>query len=104
MYNVHVHVHVLMNVLVHVHTTLLNSIVNLQVLVYNVHVHILNGIVNLQCHYGWEKVRIFEPLFIRDPFEAKSLKLYYHAYVNVCTCALVQSKHVVNNVEMFQKD
>ena len=50
-----------------------------------------------------KKVRMFEPSFICCAFEAKFLpsKLRCQAHFNVCTCALVQSKHVVNNVGVF---
>ena len=49
--------------------------------------------------------RIFEPSFVCYAFEAKFLpsKLRCHTHFNVCTCALVQSKRVVNNVGVFQK-
>ena len=50
-----------------------------------------------------KKVRIFEPSFICYAFEAKflPLKLHCHAHFNVCTCALLQSKRVANNVGVF---
>ena len=46
-----------------------------------------------------------EPLFVCYTFEAKFLcsKLRCHAHFNVCVCALLQSKHVVNNVGVFQE-
>ena len=52
-----------------------------------------------------KKVRFFEPLFVSNAFEAKFLpsKLHCHAHFNVCRCALVKSKRVVNNVGVFQK-
>ena len=45
-----------------------------------------------------KKVQMFEPLLQISPF-----KLRCHVYFNVCTCTLVQSKCVVNNVGEFQK-
>ena len=54
---------------------------------------------------GWEKVRRFEPSFVRCTFKTKFLpsKLRCHAHFNVCTCALLQSKRMVNNVGVFQE-
>ena len=57
------------------------------------------------CTRAGKKVRIFEPSFICYAFEVKLLpsKLRCHAHFNVCTCSLVQSKCVVNNVGVFHK-
>ena len=54
---------------------------------------------------GGKKVRTFEPSFVCYAFEVKFLpsKLRCHAHFIVCTCALVQSKRVVNNVGVFHK-
>ena len=51
------------------------------------------------------KVRRFEPSFVCCAFEATFLpsKLRCHAYFNVCACALLQSKRVVNNVGVFHE-
>ena len=48
---------------------------------------------------------LLKPLFVCYTFEAKfhPSKLCCHIHFNVCTCTLVQSKCVVNNVGMFQK-
>ena len=52
-----------------------------------------------------EKIQMFEPSFVCYAFKTKFLpsKLNCHTHFNVCTCALVQSKRVVNNFGMFQK-
>ena len=57
------------------------------------------------CIRAGKKVRIFEPSFVCYAFEVNFLssKLRCNAHFNVCTCTLVQSKHVVNNVGVFQK-
>ena len=54
---------------------------------------------------GGKNVRRFEPLFIFYTFETKFLpsKVRCHTHFNVCACALVQSKRVVNNVSMFDE-
>ena len=48
---------------------------------------------------------MFEPSFVRCAFKPKFLlsKLRCHVQFNICTCALIQSKHVINNVGMFKK-
>ena len=52
-----------------------------------------------------KKVQMFESSFVCCTFEAKFLllKLCCHTHFNVYTSTLVQSKHVVNNVGVFQK-
>ena len=51
------------------------------------------------------KVQMLESSFVCCAFEAEFLllKLSCHAHFNVCTYTPVQSKHVVNNVSVFQK-
>ena len=51
------------------------------------------------------KVQRFEPSFVCCAFEATFLpsKLRCHTYCNVCACALLQFKRVVNNVGMFHE-
>ena len=56
------------------------------------------------CTRAGKKVRIFEPSFVCYAFKAKFLpsKLRCHVHFNVCACALLQSKRVVNNVGVFE--
>ena len=58
------------------------------------------------CTRAGTKVGMFEPSFVCCAFEAKflPLKLRCYAHFNVCTCALLQSKHVVNNVGVLQEN
>ena len=54
---------------------------------------------------GGKKVRRFEPSFVCCALEGKFLssKLYCHARFTVCTCTLLESYHMINNMEMFQE-
>ena len=74
-----IHVHVFIHVYMHMYTC----------------IHIRAG----------KKVQKFESSFVCCAFEATFLllQLSCHTHFNVCTCTLVQSKHVFNNVGEFQK-